>query len=109
VTLSYLLTCAISELTKRLPLISTFYLHRDLGVERYYGKFKAQGIDDVSDAKTLNNKQLDVVLEKIGMDCNPGYANFIDAMCPLHFIFFFTAFVASPLAFRISNILGAYL
>lgn len=31
----------------------------------------AQGMDDVDEART--SRQLDSVLETVGMDCNPGY------------------------------------
>jgi len=31
----------------------------------------AQGMDDVEEART--SRQLDSVLETVGMDCNPGY------------------------------------
>lgn len=31
----------------------------------------AQGMDDVDEVRT--SRQLDTVLETVGMDCNPGY------------------------------------
>ena len=44
--------------------------HRDLGLEEYYPRFMAQGLDDVEEART--SRTLDSVLETVGMDCNPG-------------------------------------
>ena len=44
---------------------------RDLGLEEYYPRFMAQGLDDVEEART--SRTLDSVLETVGMDCNPGY------------------------------------
>jgi len=44
---------------------------RDLGLEEYYPRFMAQGMDDVDEVRT--SRQLDTVLETVGMDCNPGY------------------------------------
>jgi hypothetical protein len=44
---------------------------RDLGLEEYYPRFMAQGLDDVEEART--SRTLDSVLDTVGMDCNPGY------------------------------------
>ena len=40
----------------------------------------AQGMDDVDEART--SRQLDSVLETVGMDCNPGYGRSPDAIPP---------------------------
>ena len=49
----------------------------------------AQGMDDVDEART--SRQLDSVLETVGMDCNPGYGRSPDAI-PLETIFVFSLY-----------------
>ena len=65
--------------SSRVPRANNLFVHplnrsetrRDLGLEEYYPRFMAQGMDDVDEVRT--SRQLDTVLETVGMDCNPGY------------------------------------
>ena len=51
---------------------------RDLGLGEYYPRFMAQGMHDVDEARA--SRQLDGVLETVGMDCNPGYGRSREAI-----------------------------
>jgi len=67
-------TLAFSSRVPRANVRSSFKpieTRRDLGLEEYYPRFMAQGMDDVDEVRT--SRQLDTVLETVGMDCNPGY------------------------------------
>ena len=90
--------------SSRVPRANNLFVHplnrsetrRDLGLEEYYPRFMAQGMDDVDEVRT--SRQLDTVLETVGMDCNPGYVvapEMRSDEMPSHvvrFLFFFSAF-----------------
>ena len=55
----------------------------------------AQGMDDVDEVRT--SRQLDTVLETVGMDCNPGYVVPPEMRSDEinHHVVFFSAFFAT--------------